>query len=73
MSYLQRHLKAAGSARWEAIAECAGVSKSLPRKIVYERKDHGPGVLTVQPLIDYFGAVDRGERQLPEPAEQGAA
>lgn len=72
MSYLQRNLKDAGSSRWEAIAESAGVSKSLPRKIVYERKEHGPGVLTVQPLIDYFQAVDRGERELPEVADAKA-
>lgn len=65
MDYLTRQLRAAGSARWEPIAEAAGVSKSLPRKIVYERKEYGPGVITVQPLLDYFGAIDRGEVDLP--------
>lgn len=67
MEYLTRHLRAAGSSRWELIAEAAGVSKVLPRKIVYdERPQFGPGVLTVQPLLDYFKRVDAGEIALPE-------
>lgn len=69
MEYLQRNLRSAGSSRWEAIAAAAGVSKSLPRKVVYERKKAGPGILTVQPLIDFFRAVDRGEKSLPDAPE----
>jgi hypothetical protein len=65
MGYLVKHLRDAGAVRWEAIADAAGVAKSLPRKIIYERQKCGPGVITVQPLLDYFAAVDRGERELP--------
>lgn len=65
IDYLKRHLRTAGAKRWEAIAAEAGVAKTLPRKIVYELKEHGPGVLTVQPLIDYFREVDAGARLLP--------
>lgn len=71
-------LKAAGPASWEPIAAAAGVAKTLPRKLVYGDRDN-PRVLTVQPLIDFFDAVDRGEREMPsppstapEPTEQGA-
>ncbi len=63
--YLKRKLREAGSARWEAIAAEAGVAKSLPRKLAYDDRDN-PGVQTVQPLLDYFGQIERGERQLPE-------
>jgi hypothetical protein len=64
MDYLKRRLKEAGAARWEAIAEAAGVAKTLPRKLAYSDREN-PGVQTVQPLLDYFQAVDRGERTLP--------
>lgn len=59
-------LRAAGPALWEPIAERAGVAKSLPRKLVYGDRAN-PTVGTIQPLIDFFDAVDRGEQQLPEP------
>lgn len=65
MDYLKRKLRDAGSARWEAIASEAGVAKTLPRKIAYDDRDN-PGVATIQPLLDYFGSVERGERYLPE-------
>lgn len=68
LGYLKRHLREAGPARWEAIAEAAGCAKSLPRKVYYDDRDtHGPGVLTVQPLVTYFQEVDSGKRSLPEP------
>lgn len=67
IDYLKRKLKEAGPARWEAIATYCGVAKSLPRKIAYEDRDN-PGVQTVQPLLDFFGALERGEIELPEPA-----
>jgi len=66
LGHLTQRLRAAGSARWEAIADAAGVAKSLPRKIAYGDRDN-PGVRTIQPLIDFFAQVDRGERDLPEP------
>lgn len=72
IDYLKRQLRAAGPARWEAIAAECGVEKGLPRKLAYgDRKN--PGVKTVQPLVWYFEAVDRGEQTLPEPSEQAAA
>lgn len=64
IDYLKRKLKEAGSARWEAIAEAAGIAKTLPRKIAYGDREN-PGVNTIQPLKDYFEAVERGEIELP--------
>jgi hypothetical protein len=65
IDFLKRRLREAGPARWEAIAGAAGIAKTLPRKIAYDDRDN-PGVQTIQPLIDYFQAVDRGECALPE-------
>lgn len=43
------------------------------RKLAYGDRDN-PGVKSVQPLLDYFQAVDRGERALPTvPAEKAVA
>lgn len=64
IEYLKRKLKEAGAARWEQIAAEAGIAKTLPRKIAYGDRDN-PGVETVQPLLDYFHAIERGERELP--------
>lgn len=72
IEYLKRKLKEAGAARWEAIAAAAGVAKTLPRKIAYDDREN-PGVSTIQPLLDFFGAVERGEKTLPEPAEKHTA
>lgn len=66
IDYLKRRLRDAGPARWEAIATTANVAKTLPRKIAYGDREN-PGVATVQPLIDFFAAVDRGEIELPTP------
>ncbi len=65
IDYLKRKLREAGASRWELIASEAGVAKTLPRKIAYDDRDN-PGVQTVQPLLDYFGEVERGERELPD-------
>ena len=74
MDYLKRRLREAGPGIWEAIARDAGVAKTLPRKIVYGDREN-PGVATVQPLLDFCSAVDRGDRRLPEaaPADAKAA
>ena len=66
IDYLKRKLREAGPARWEAIAAAAGVAKTLPRKIAYDDREN-PGVATIQPLLDFFGKVERGEIELPEP------
>jgi hypothetical protein len=68
IEYLKRKLRDAGAARWEAIAAECGIAKTLPRKIAYDDRDN-PGVQTVQPLVDYFQSIDRGQRSLPELAE----
>ena len=68
IAFLKRRLREAGSSRWEAIAHEAGVAKTLPRKIAYDDREN-PGVQTIQPLVDYFGEIDRGLRSLPEVAE----
>lgn len=64
IDYLKRKLRDAGSARWELIAAESGVAKTLPRKIAFNDRDN-PGVQTIQPLIDYFREIERGERALP--------
>jgi predicted transcriptional regulator len=66
--FLKRRLRDAGSARFDAIAEAAGVTPSFIRKFVYGSREN-PRVQTIQPLIDYFSEVDQGLRDLPELAE----
>lgn len=68
LDYVKRNLRSAGSYRFEAIAAECGCAKSLPRKIAFNDRDN-PGVQTIQPLVDYFQAVDRGDRALPEVAK----
>ena len=80
IDYLKRHLRSAGHHSWPAIA--AAVSDGMPedrrigysllRKIAYGDRDN-PGVQTVQPLLDYFGAIERGERSLPSAEAIAAA
>jgi len=69
---LIERLRNAGPARWEPIAAAAGVAKTLPRKLVYGDRGN-PGVQTIQPLVDFFDAVDRGERELPAPVVEAEA
>lgn len=64
IDYLKRKLRDAGSARWEVIAAECGCAKTLPRKIAFNDRDN-PGVQTIQPLLDYFQSIERGERELP--------
>ena len=67
IDYLKRMLREAGPALWEPIAAEAGVSLSLPRKIVYGDREN-PGVATVQPLLTFFREVETGARAMPAPA-----
>lgn len=62
--YLKRRLREAGANRFDAIAEQTGVTGSFIRKFVYGSREN-PRVQTVQPLIDFFAAVDRGDAELP--------
>lgn len=57
---LVARLRDVPSSFWEQIAAEAGCAKTLPRKIA-TRDRSNPGVLTIQPLVDYFAKVDRGE------------
>lgn len=61
---LVARLRDVPSSCWEQIAAEAGCAKTLPRKIA-TRDRSNPGVLTIQPLVDYFDRVDRGEVVLP--------
>lgn len=58
--FLKRRLREAGAWRFEAIAKEAGVTCSFIRKFVYGSREN-PRVQTIQPLLDYFQALDRGE------------
>lgn len=72
IDYLKRNLRATGPRLWPAIAAeiNAGlndddrVPESFLRKLAYGDREN-PGVKSVQPLLDYFQAIDRGERALP--------
>lgn len=66
VEFLRRKLREAGASRFEAIAAETGVAVSFIRKFVYNSRDN-PRVQTVQPLLDMFSAIERGERSLPDP------
>lgn len=66
IEYLRRNVRAIGPRRHVAVAIEAGVSPSLVRKIATGERDN-PRIQTIQPLIDYFRAIDSGKRQLPAP------
>lgn len=70
--YLKRKLREAGASRFDSIAQAAGVNASFIRKFFYGSREN-PRVQTVQPLIDYFAAVERGERQPADDVPQGEA
>lgn len=66
--YLKRRLRDAGASRFTSIASAAGVTDSFIRKFVYGSREN-PRIQTIQPLLDYFARVDRGEITLPPKAE----
>ena len=80
--YLKRRLRDAGAANFDAIADAAtrlagldvddAVRTSFIRKFVYGSREN-PRIQTIQPLLDYFAAVDRGECELPKPTEKVGA
>lgn len=69
IEYLQTKLREAGPRRFRAIAAETGMSESLLPKLAYGMRDN-PRVQTIQPLLDYFDAIERGERELPDPARE---
>lgn len=73
MDHLTRRLKEVGPAAWEAIAADCGIAKSLPRKIVYDKERNNFGIQKLQPLLDFFGQVDRGEKNVADLTEKQGA
>lgn len=69
--YLKRRLRdEVGAARFEALSQDTGVATSFIRKFVYGSREN-PRVGTVQPLLDYFQAVDRGEKKIADLVDTG--
>lgn len=60
LSPLVDRLREIPSKHWEDVAHVAGCAKTLPRKIATGDRIN-PGVQTIQPLVDFFAAVDRGD------------
>jgi len=69
IEYLQTKLREAGPRRFHAIAAETGLSESILPKLAYGMRDN-PRVQTIQPLLDFFQAIERGERDLPEPKSE---
>lgn len=67
--FLKRRLREAGAARFDAIAVQTGVTGSFIRKFVYGSREN-PRVQTIQPLVDFFNAIDRGEATLPDASHE---
>jgi hypothetical protein len=63
LDYVKRRLRDVGPPEWESVGLAAGATKSLPRKLVYERRS--PSVNTVEPLYRYFLRRDYGLMGLP--------
>jgi hypothetical protein len=63
LDYVKRRLRDVGPPEWESLGVEAGATKSLPRKLVYERK--APAITTVEPLYRYFLRRDYGLQGLP--------
>lgn len=63
-------LRSAGSRRWARIADEVGIPHSTLKKLAYHDLKN-PGVTEIcQPLLDYFEAVRRKQRKLPDPEPQ---
>jgi hypothetical protein len=68
VEYLRVRLRAMPPATRAAVALEAGVAPSLVRKLASGDREN-PRVGTIQPLLDFLVAVDRGERELPRGEE----
>ena len=62
LDYLKRNLRAAGPRAWPAISAATGCSLHTMRKVAYNDIEN-PGVVTMQPLLDYFQQAERNEKQ----------
>lgn len=72
LAFIKRRLKEAGPQRWPAISQATGCSVHTMRKVAYNDIEN-PGVVTMQPLVDFFHEVDAGTRPMPEPTAKAAA
>jgi hypothetical protein len=63
LDYVKRRLRDLGPPERESVGVEVGLTKSLPRKLVFERTR--PPVDTVEPLYRYFLKRDYGLQQLP--------
>lgn len=57
-AYLREKLTEVGTAGFEQLAADTGVKVSFIRKFFYGGREN-PRVMTVQPLLDHFQAIDR--------------
>ena len=57
-------IRSVPSSHWEDLARLAGCAKTLPRKLASGDRAN-PRVQTIQPLLDYFERVDKGQAVLP--------
>jgi len=72
VDYLRDRLREAGPRSFPSIARATGVAPTLLPKLAYGQRDN-PRVQTIQPLLDYFQAVERGERPAPAAEPRQAA
>lgn len=63
IEFVRSRLREAGPRRFAEISAATGVSPSLLPKLAYGMRSN-PRVQTIQPLVDYFQAVERGEQSL---------
>ena len=64
---LVQRLRRYPSASWDDISVAAGCAKTLARKIA-SRDRTNPQLGSIEPLFDYFEAVDAGKIALPPSA-----
>jgi transcriptional regulator with XRE-family HTH domain len=63
VDYLRRRLREAGPKSFPEIARATGVAPTLLPKLAYGQRDN-PRVQTIQPLLDFFQEVERGDRAM---------
>ena len=71
VQFLQKRLSTLTARQRAAIAVELGLSPQLIPKLLCGARDN-PRVQTIQPLLDYFAAVDRGDVRLPDEAADPA-
>lgn len=82
MGHLRERLRQAGARNWKALAVAINdafpptsdrdaIGEPLLRKIAYGDRDN-PGVETVQPILRFLAAVDRGELAMPTDERRAA-